>query len=127
MIQYFQFVHVYFSRFTAWLGFKNSSKLDFGLPADPGDSTLTEYDQFKKQLDKTKKRVKTLVNVIDVQNTLLKRLARKIDPGGEIDSQSLEDIRPIIEERQDVLDGQLPQETDEKMSDSQRGLEITVA
>ena len=112
----------------AWLGIKNSSKLDFGLPADPGDSNLSEYNQVRKQLDKTKRRIKTLVNVIDAQNTLLRRLARKIDPGGEMDSSSLEDIRPIMEECPDIitsdfLDGQSPQETDENMS--QRGPEMT--
>lgn len=115
-------------RFMAWLGIKNSSKLDFGLPADPGDSNLSEYNQVRKQLDKTKRRIKTLVNVIDAQNTLLRRLARKIDPGGEMDSSSLEDIRPIMEECPDIitsdfLDGQSPQETDENMS--QRGFQMT--
>lgn len=70
------------------------------------------------------------MNVIDAQNTLLRRLARKIDPVGEMDSHSLEEVRPTIEEGQDVvisdfLDGQLPQQT-EKNTASRTGDEITV-
>lgn len=116
-------------RFKARLGIRHSSKLDFGLPVEEGDSNLYDYNQVKKQLDKTKKRIKTLVNVIDAQNTLLRRLARKIDPVGEMDSHNLEEVRPIIEEGQDVvisdfLDGQLPQQT-ENNSASRTGNEIT--
>lgn len=117
-------------RFKAKLGIRHSSKLDFGLPVEEGDSNLDDYNHVKKQLDKTKKRIKTLVNVIDAQNTLLRRLARKIDPVGEMDSHSLEEVRPTIEEGQDVvisdfLDGQLPQQT-EKNTASRTGDEITV-
>ena len=41
---------------------------------------------------KLKKRVKTLVNVIEAQNTLLRRLVRKIDPDAELDARSLDQI-----------------------------------
>ena len=104
------------SRVMARLGIKKSSKHDFGLHSDEQDYNLSEYTEVRKQLDKTKKRIKTLVNVIDAQNTLLRRLARKIDPEAEIDSRSLDDIRPTFEESEtamapDFLDGMLPQET----------------
>ena len=100
----------------ARLGIKKSSQPDFGLPSDEQDSNLSEYTEVRKQLDKTKKRIKTLVNVIDAQNKLLRRLAGKIDPEAEIGSCSLDDIRPAMEEGQaavapDYLDGMLPKET----------------
>lgn len=103
----------------ARLGIKKSSQHDLGLPSDEQDSNLPEYTEVRKQLDKTKKRIKTLVNVIDAQNKLLRRLARKIDPEAEIGSCSLDDIRPVMEEGQaavapDFLDGMLPQETSDK-------------
>ena len=104
------------SRFMAFLGMHNFSKLDFGLPANEVDSDLSEYTEVKKQLDKTKKRVKTLVNVIEAQNTLLRRLARKIDPDAELDARSLDQISPSIAEEQatlapDFFDGQPPEDT----------------
>lgn len=68
---------------------KESSKLDSGLPTNEEDSNSSEFTEVRKQLDKTKKRIKTLVNVIDAQNTLMRRLARRIDP----DNCSLYDIR----------------------------------
>ena len=107
------------SRLLACIGVKRTSKLDFGLPSEEEDSNLSEYTEVRKQLDKTKKRIKTLVNVIDAQNTLLRRLARKIDPGDEIDARSLDDIRPTVEENQatmatDYLDGEVPEKTGKK-------------
>lgn len=105
----------------ARLGIKKSSNLDLDFLADEEDSNLSEYAEVKKQLDKTKKRLKTLVNVIDVQNTLLRRLAAKIDPGAEMDARSLDDIRPTVVEGEaamasDFLDGELPEETGTKHS-----------
>ena len=99
-----------------YLGMKNVSGLDFGLPANEVDSDLSEYTEVKKQLDKTKKRVKTLVNVIEAQNTLLRRLARKIDPEAEMDARSLDQISPRMAEEQatlasDFFDGQAPEDT----------------
>lgn len=100
----------------AYLGMKNFSGLDLGFPANEVESDLSEYSEVRKQLDKTKKRVKTLVNVIEAQNTLLRRLARKIDPDAEIDGRSLDQISPSIAEEQatlapDFLDGQAPEDT----------------
>ena len=99
----------------AFLGMQNFSKLDFGLPAHEIDSDLSEYTEVRKQLDKTKKRVKTLVNVVEAQNTLLRRLARKIDPEAELDARSLDQISPSIAEEQatlapDFFDGQPPED-----------------
>jgi len=113
-------------RLLACIGVKRTSKLDLGLPSEEEDSNLSEYTEVRKQLDKTKKRIKTLVNVIDAQNTLLRRLARKIDPGDEIDARSLDDIRPTVEENQatmatDYLDGEVPEK---KISDKTH--EVTV-
>ena len=98
----------------AFLGMKKKG-LDFGLPATEVDSDLSEYTEVRKQLDKTKKRVKTLVNVIEAQNTLLRRLARKIDPEAEMDARSLDQITPsVAEERatlaRDFFDGQPPED-----------------
>lgn len=116
-------------RLLACIGVKRTSKLDLGLPSEEEDSNLSEYTEVRKQLDKTKKRIKTLVNVIDAQNTLLRRLARKIDPGDEIDARSLDDIRPTVEENQatmatDYLDGEVPEKTGKKNSDKTH--EVTV-
>ena len=105
---------MFYSRFLARLGIKKSSKLDFGLPADEEDSSSSEHGEVRKQLHKTKRRLKTLVNVIEAQNILLRRLARKIDPGAEMDARRFDDISPkSMEEDQariaaDFLDGQLP-------------------
>lgn len=98
------------------LGIKYFSKRDFGLPGNEKDSDQSEYNEVRKQLDKTKKRVKTLVNVIEAQNTLLRRLAKKIDPEAEMDARSLEQITPSVVENQaslapDFFDGQMPDET----------------
>lgn len=106
----------YYFRFMALLGIKYFSKRDFGLPGNEKDSDLSEYNEVRKQLDKTKKRVKTLVNVIEAQNTLLRRLARKIDPEAEMDARSLDQITPSVAEDQaalapDFFDGQMPDET----------------
>ena len=102
----------------ARLGIKKFSKLDFGLPADEDDSSSSEYREVRKQLDKTKKRVKMLVNVIEAQNILLRRLAKKIDPRAEMDARSFDDISPkSVEEKQasmaaDFVDGQLPKDSE---------------
>ena len=95
---------------------QNFSRQDFGLPANEIDSDSSEYTEVKNQLDKTKKRVKTLVNVIEAQNTLLLRLARKIDPEAEMDARTLDQISPSMAEEQatlapDFFDGQPPQDT----------------
>ena len=100
---------------------KESSNLDSGLPTNEEDSNSSEFTEIRKQLDKTKKRVKTLVNVIDAQNTLLRRLATKIDP----DDCSLYDIRPTTVEVQtavapDYLDGRLPEENGKAISVKKR-------
>ena len=61
---------------------RGSTKLDFNLPADEKDSNGSEYSEVRKQLDKTKNknRSKTLVNVVETQNMLLRRLVLKIQP-----------------------------------------------
>ena len=61
---------------------RGSTKLDFILPADKEDSNGSEYSEGRKQLDKTKNknRSKTLVNVVETQNMLLRRLVLKIEP-----------------------------------------------
>ena len=50
--------------------------------ADEEDSNGSEYSEVRKQLDKTKNknRSKTLVNVVETQNMLLRRLVLKIEP-----------------------------------------------
>ena len=105
----------------AFLGIKNFSRIDYGLPANEQDTDSSEYTEVRKQLDKTKKRVKTLVNVIEAQNALLRRLARKIDPQAEMDARSLEQITPHVAEEQaalarDFFDGQIPDETTKEAS-----------
>lgn len=82
---------------------KNFSALNFGLPTEEEQSNLSEYAEVRKQLDKTKKRVKRLVNVIEAQNTLLRGLARRIDPEAEMDEGSLDEIRSTMMEEQEVL------------------------
>lgn len=47
------------------------TKLDFNLPAGEEDSNGSEYSEVTKQPDKTKKRIKTLVNVVETRNMLL--------------------------------------------------------
>ena len=78
------------------------------LPADEEDSNRWEYREVRKQLDKTKNRSKTLVNVVETQNMLLRRLVLKIEPKAAMKfnddrSSSLEDLLTISP---DFLDGQ---------------------
>ena len=87
----------------ALLGMKNMFTLEFGLPAEEEHFHLSEYTEVRKQLDKTKKRLKTLVRVSKVQNALLRGLAKKIDPGTEIDEQSLDEVRPTVMEEQEAV------------------------
>ena len=93
---------------------KNLFAQDYGLPSEEGHSHLSKYIELRKQLDKTKKRLKTLVKVSEAQNALLRGLVKKIDPGTEIDEQSLDEIRPVVVEEQealtqeDLLDEELP-------------------
>ena len=56
---------------------------DFSFTFREEEPTSSEYQNVQQQLSKTKKRVKTLVSVIQAQNSLLTHLARKIDPGTE--------------------------------------------
>ena len=58
-----------------------------GPSTEEEKSSLSEYAEIKKQLVKTKKRVKRLVNVLEAQNTLLRRLARRIDPEADMDEE----------------------------------------
>ena len=48
-------------------------------------STEVAYSEVHQQLRKTKRRVKSLVHVVQAQNRLLSSLARKHDPAFEID------------------------------------------
>lgn len=105
------------TRFAALLGYTiaRSTKNTHGLP-DNEELKDSEYTEVKKQLEKTKKRVKALVTAIEVQNALLRRLAIKIDPDAEMDLRSLEETRPNLgDERvalgEDMFDGQPPSET----------------
>ena len=68
-------------------------------------SSLSEYAEIKKQLVKTKKRVRRLVNVLEAQNTLLRRLARKIDPEAEMDEEEKALAQDFL---YDSRDDQLP-------------------
>ena len=76
-------------RLIGLLGMKDFFALNSGLPTEEEQSSLSEYAEIKKQLVKTKKRVKRLVNVLEAQNTMLRRLARKIDPEAEMDEGNL--------------------------------------
>lgn len=89
---------------------RGSTKLDFILPADKEDFNGSEYSEGRKQLDKTKNknRSKTLVNVVETQNMLLRRLVLKIEPKAAMKlnddrPSSLEDLLTISP---DFLDGQ---------------------
>ena len=100
-----------FTRLIALLGMKNLFKQDFGLPAEEDHSHSPEYADVRKKLEKTKKRLKTLVRASEVQIALLRGLARKI--GSEIDEQSLDEIRASMTEEQEalaqgLLDDELP-------------------
>ena len=97
----------------ALLGLTRYAKPSRGPPDNDEESKASEYTEVRKQLDKTKKRVKALVNVIEVQNALLRRLAIKIDPDAEME---IDEIRPTLgDERvalgEDMFDGQPPNET----------------
>lgn len=70
------FLFLFFSfffprRFLACIGMRRFTKLDFNLPAGEEDSNGSEYSEVTKQPDKTKKRIKTLVNVVETRNMLL--------------------------------------------------------
>ena len=100
-----------------FLRIENSSDLDFSPRAKEEQSHLSaEYTEVTKKLDKTEKRVKTLVDAMEKQNALLKRLARKIDPGAEMDEHSQEETGLTVENEQGgsasagVRDEQLPRE-----------------
>ena len=100
-------------RLMALLGLTRYAKPSRGPPDNEEESKASEYTEVRKQLDKTKKRVKALVNVIEVQNALLRRLAIKIDPDAEME---IDEIRPTLgDERvalgEDMFDGQPPNET----------------
>lgn len=93
----------------ALLGMKNLFKQDFGLPAEEEHSHLSDDTDVRNKLDKTKKRLKTLVRASEVQIALLRGLARKI--GSEIDEQSLDEIRASMTEEQEALaQGELDEE-----------------
>lgn len=97
----------------ALLGFTRYAKPTRGPPDNEEESKASEYTEVRKQLDKTKKRVKALVNVVEVQNALLRRLAIKIDPDAEME---IDEVRPTLgDERvalgEDMFDGQPPNET----------------
>ena len=68
---------------------KNLFGLNSGLPIEEEQSDLSEYAEIRKQLVKSKKRFKRLVNVLEAQNTVLRRLARKIDPEVEMEEGDL--------------------------------------
>ena len=68
---------------------KDFFSLNSGLPTEEEQPNLSEYAEIRKQLVKTKKRFKRLVNVLEAQNTVLRRLARKIDPDAEMDEGNL--------------------------------------
>ena len=93
---------------------KNLFALNSGLPTEEEKSDFSEYAEIRKQLVKSKKRFKRLVNVLEAQNTVLRRLARKIDPEVEMDEGNL----TVMEERRafardfcyDPQDEQLPTE-----------------
>lgn len=67
------------------LGIQNFFALNSGHPIGEGQSNLSEYAEIRKQLVKNKKRVKRLVNLLEAQNTVLRRMARKIDTESEMD------------------------------------------
>lgn len=95
----------------ARIGIRRSTKLDFGLPTDEEDSNGSEYSEVRKQLDKTKKRIKTLVNVVETQNILLRRLVLKIEPEAAMNFDDIQyrNIPPSVEDlatiSPDFLDG----------------------
>lgn len=119
-------LRITFTRLIALLGMKNMFSLDFGLTAEEEQSHLSEYTEVRKQLDKTKKRLKTLVRANEAQLTLLRGLARKIDPETEVDWQSLDEIKSTVTEEQKALSQELlhdelpPIEIQENMPHAQK-------
>lgn len=96
-----------FTRLISLLGMKNMFTLDFGLPAEEERSHSSEYTEVKKELGKTKKRIKTLVRSSEAQIALLRGLVRKIDPGGELDERSLDEIGSTVTEEREALSQEL--------------------
>lgn len=74
------------------LGMKTSSGLDFSPRAkeEPSPGVVLDYTEIKKKLDLTEKRVETLVDMMEVQNALLRELVKKIDRGTKMDKKSME-------------------------------------
>ena len=73
------------------LGMETSSGLDFTPRAkeELSAGTVSDNTEIKKKLDLSEKRIEALIDAMEVQNTLLRELARKIDPGTEMDKKSL--------------------------------------
>ena len=100
-----------------FLRIETSSDLDFAPRAKEEQSHLSaEYTEVTKQLHKTEKRVKQLLDAIEAQNTLLRSSARKINPGAEMDKHSPGEIGLTVENEQgrsssgEFLDEQLLRE-----------------
>lgn len=74
-----------FTRLISLLGIENFFALNSGHPIEEGQSNLSEYAEIRKQLVKNKKRVKRLVNLLEAQNTVLRRMARKLDTESDMD------------------------------------------
>ena len=74
------------------LGMKTSSGLDFTPRAkeEPSPGVVLDYTEIKKKLDLTEKRVETLVDMMEVQNALLRESVKKIDRGTKMDKKSME-------------------------------------
>ena len=74
------------------LGMKTSSGLDFTPRAkeEPSPGVVLDYTEIKKKLDLTEKRVEALVDMMEVQNALLRELVKKIDRGTKMDKKSME-------------------------------------
>ena len=75
-----------------FLGMKTSSGLDFTPRAkeEPSPGVVLDYTEIKKKLDLTEKRVEALVDMMEVQNALLRELVKKIDRGTKMDKKSME-------------------------------------
>lgn len=74
-----------FTRLISLLGIENFFALNSGHPIEEGQSNLTEYAEIRKQLVKNKTRVKRLANLLEAQNTVLRRMARKLDTESDLD------------------------------------------
>ena len=74
------------------LGMEISSGLDFTPRAkeEPFSGVVLDYTEIKKKLDLTEKRVEALVDMMEVQNALLRELVKKIDRGTKMDKKSME-------------------------------------